>query len=872
MRHRFALSAVLYTTLLGTLVGCVPRWKSHVEVDRVPLGKVVVYRNGVAYYERRAQVQGGKLTVRVPRDRVDDFLKSLTVTDVATSRPLPVSFQRRQAGDAAVIDMELDVGGAAGTGKVADVLMTYVTDAAAWKPSYRLVLGGDQTMLEGWAIVDNLSGEDWKDVVVGVGSSSAMSFRYDLWSVRTVEREQLAADEQFAVAPPSAVSPYGGTMPGGGEGPSQNLLVLDGEEIRDVANLPMTGLPAPLPPPPPVISTATAPTAVRTSAETGAIAGVVKDKKTGEALAGVTVVVTSGDQTQTAITDDDGAYQLTELSPGSYRAAFYYNDTMIERPGIAVAVRKVTPLYQKIDTAGTSGETITIEDRPPMIDPTSTSHGITITKDYTQNGPRPGRTFAATLGTAAGSSGDSYGTSFSGSASLENYDVDGATGEVVAKDPYAGIAMGDEKLGKIAPTLIKSRQYVVVEGCAAPGEPDAQGRSLARANVVRNQLIDAGVSPGRVRAVGKGTGAAKASVQLLTETAPAASTGGGPRRAADVSDAQPVGESHFDSRTPMTVGDGSSAMVSVLREITSGREVYLYDGDGERGNARFAFKSVRLINPTDSTLEAGPVTVYGAGRYIGEGLTEPIAPHAAVVVPYALDRQIVVDRSADTADELAQLVTVQRGILTAEVQHVRTTSLTITSRLRTASTVYVRHAIEPGWILLDQPLPTERIGDALLVEVALAAGQTLTVELREATPMTRQLELGAAATLDLLQVFVKSERPTAELRAQLQAVLGVHRQLFDTVDKIDSLRERAGEYRARATELAGQLASLRKVKTAASLSRQLADKALDISTRLQDTTIAIVDAQEQVMLLRVEFQDALAELRLPDAMAVASRP
>ena len=418
MRHRFALSAVLYTTLLGTLVGCVPRWKSHVEVDRVPLGKVVVYRNGVAYYERRAQVQGGKLTVRVPRDRVDDFLKSLTVTDVATSRPLPVSFQRRQAGDAAVIDMELDVGGAAGTGKVADVLMTYVTDAAAWKPSYRLVLGGDQTMLEGWAIVDNLSGEDWKDVVVGVGSSSAMSFRYDLWSVRTVEREQLAADEQFAVAPPSAVSPYGGTMPGGGEA-SQNLLVLDGEEIRDVANLPMTGLPAPLPPPPPVISTATAPTAVRTSAETGAISGVVKDKKTGEALAGVTVVVTSGDQTQTAITDDDGAYQLTELSPGSYRAAFYYNDTMIERPGIAVAVRKVTPLYQKIDTAGTSGETITIEDRPPMIDPTSSRSGKKISMRSTF--------FSCAIEMTRGSSGSL--------ASRMTSPVDGSTTSVAAKAP-----------------------------------------------------------------------------------------------------------------------------------------------------------------------------------------------------------------------------------------------------------------------------------------------------------------------------------------------------------------------------------------------------------------------------------------------------
>ncbi len=229
MRH--CLSA----SLIAALAGCAPHGLRHVAVDKVPLGKVVVYRNGVAFYERRAQVDGGKLTVRVPRERVDDFLKSLTVVDARTQTPLPVSFPRRQADDAPVIDMQLDVGGV--VGDRAEVVMTYVTDAAAWKPSYRLVLGGadDTAMLEGWAVVDNLSGEDWRDVVVGVGSSSAMSFRYDLWSVRTVDRAELSPEQAFAIAPPTAVSPYGGTA--GPQVAAQNVLTLDADEIRGNATL-----------------------------------------------------------------------------------------------------------------------------------------------------------------------------------------------------------------------------------------------------------------------------------------------------------------------------------------------------------------------------------------------------------------------------------------------------------------------------------------------------------------------------------------------------------------------------------------------------------------------------------------------------------
>ncbi len=738
MRHCLSLSL-----LLAALAACGPRSLRHVTVDKVPLGKVVVYRNGVAFYERRAQVAGGKLTVRVPRERVDDFLKSLTVVDARTQTPLPVSFPRRQADDAPVIDMQLDVGGV--VGDRADVVMTYVTDAAAWKPSYRLVLGDDDAaMLEGWAVVDNLSGEDWKDVVVGVGSSSAMSFRYDLWSVRTVDRAELSPEEAFAIAPPTAVSPYGGSA--GPQAAEQNVLTLDAEEIRGNA---------------------------------------------------------------------------------------------------------------------------------------------TLTEDYTKNIP-VGRTFESVLGTAAGTQDDGLGVAFSGSSSLENtYVVDGvntpggaptidaaSTRQGVTlqppPDPYAPVKLGDEKLGQVSSALIKQRQYVVVQGYAAPGERDGDKVALERANLVRNQLIDAGVAPGRVRVASGGVGA-RAAVAILTEAAPAEAAARA-ASVADTSDAAPVGESLFSSGTPMTVGDGTSAMVSVLRAKTTGREAYLYDGLGERGNARFAFKAVRLENPTDSTLEAGPITVYGEGRYVGEGLTDAVAPHAAVVIPYALDRQIVVDAGGGTHDELSRLLTLERGILTAEVQHIRTRTLTVTSRLRSPSTVYVRHAIEPGWTLLDTKLPIERVGDALLVAVELGAGETKQIELREATPLTRRLELGASDTLDQLAVYVQSDRPTPALKKQLEAILAIHRELFDTVDKIASLRERAAEYRDRQAELTGQLMSLRKVKTAAALSTQLAEKAADMATRLQATTLAIVDAQDRIMLMRVQFADALSELHLADVSTIAAAP
>src|ERR1043165_2929413 len=172
------LAGFLFT---AALAACGPKHATFVKVDDVSLGRVVIYRNGVAFYERRATVEGGTLTVSVPRDRVDDFLKSLTVVDAISRKPLPISIPREQASDGAYLGMKLRLP----TKDKADVVLTYVTESPAWKPSYRVVVGDKgKVMLEGWAVVDNTSGEDWKGVIVGVGSGSRLAFKYAPWGAR----------------------------------------------------------------------------------------------------------------------------------------------------------------------------------------------------------------------------------------------------------------------------------------------------------------------------------------------------------------------------------------------------------------------------------------------------------------------------------------------------------------------------------------------------------------------------------------------------------------------------------------------------------------------------------------------------------------
>ncbi len=734
--------------LAVALSACAARG-SYVSVDKVALGRVVIYRNGVAFYERRATVTDGTLTVRVPRERVDDFLKSLTVVDASTNQPLAVAIPRDRTEDGSSLVMTMQLP----TKATAKVVLTYVTEAPAWKPSYRVVVGDKgKVMLEGWAIVDNTSGEDWKGVMVGVGASSALSFKYDLWSVRQVQRATLQSEEKFAVAPPSGMSPYqqGTTIDAGATG-EQLLTDIGDDEIRRPAGHP--------------------------------------------------------------------------------------------NPSVAIPISGTTEVVSSIQAAP-----------PPM--PSAHGGGYRFEKKAAGNDD-------------ADEDGDDDSTAdVASSKSSAHHTRPHKERKVVD----TRVATGDAKMKSIAPSIVHSNKTIVIESFADANGPQANEIADDRANLVRNQLIDEGVPPARIKIVKKLEANASAHVRLVAEAGPAEQQQGQNGAKADDTDAEPVGESHFASSQPMTVAKDSSAMVSMVRGETDGEVVYLYDAESERGNAHFAFRAVRFRNPTDSTLETGPVTVYGNERFIGEGLTEPIAPKSSAVVPFALDRQVLIERQDSEEDKIAKLVTLERGVLTAEVQHIRRQTLNVTNRLPQPARVYIRHTINKGWTLVDAPPKFERVGDAHLFEVDLQPGEAKSVRIEEATPMQRTLDLNANASLEMMKLYVDAPEASVELRDQLKKLLGFHKSLVDLGEQQTSLRRRLSDYRERMDELHGQIVTLQAVKTGGDLMSHLKDKMRDISDRVQKATIAVVDTEEKAMLLRVQFQDALAELSLDDVTKPTSVP
>lgn len=78
------------------------------------------------------------------------------------------------------------------------VRVAYIVEVPVWKASYRLTLGADpatpKAALQGWAVVENLSGQDWKDVDLTLVSGRPVAFRQALYNAYYVTRPEVPVE------------------------------------------------------------------------------------------------------------------------------------------------------------------------------------------------------------------------------------------------------------------------------------------------------------------------------------------------------------------------------------------------------------------------------------------------------------------------------------------------------------------------------------------------------------------------------------------------------------------------------------------------------------------------------------------------------
>jgi hypothetical protein len=83
------------------------------------------------------------------------------------------------------------------------VRVGYVTASPMWKTSYRLEVQKDKLFLQGWAIVENTTDQDWNNVRLGLVSGRPISFKMDLYEPLFVPRPVVEPELFASLRPPN---------------------------------------------------------------------------------------------------------------------------------------------------------------------------------------------------------------------------------------------------------------------------------------------------------------------------------------------------------------------------------------------------------------------------------------------------------------------------------------------------------------------------------------------------------------------------------------------------------------------------------------------------------------------------------------------
>jgi hypothetical protein len=124
------------------------------------------------------------------------------------------------------------------------VRVAYIVEVPVWKASWRLTLPGDPTAtrarLQGWATVENMSGQDWKDIELTLVSGRPVAFRQALYEAYYVTRPEVP------------IEVAGRLMPGVDRGGVQvEERAKSAPQPADRAGRPQGAATTAMPPPPP---------------------------------------------------------------------------------------------------------------------------------------------------------------------------------------------------------------------------------------------------------------------------------------------------------------------------------------------------------------------------------------------------------------------------------------------------------------------------------------------------------------------------------------------------------------------------------------------------------------------------------------------
>ncbi|MEP7364658.1 MAG: carboxypeptidase regulatory-like domain-containing protein [Acidobacteriota bacterium] len=524
-------------------------------------------------------------------------------------------------------DLRQMVVSTSGTGE-RDLFVSYISEVPVWKTTYRLVLNAAKDakpLLQGWAIIDNTVGEDWKNVQLSLVAGAPQSFIQRLSQPYFARRPEVGLPEAYNPSPQTY----------------QATLMLGNAQL----------------------------------------AGTVRDQS-GATIAGAQVraLTASGEQLAAATTDANGNYSFNGLPEG---------DVRIEVSQRGFKTKLMTGLQ--------------VHNGRPM--------NNTIQLDV------------------------------------------GAVAETVEVRATASTMQTE--------TAMISGSY-----SRSAGNNSALGRN----NTLGGSGRGSGVGSGMGGGVGTGSGGGFY----------AASAGLTPQ-----ANAQELGDLfEYKLKTPVTIAKNQSALVPIVNASVEAEKVSIWSSSIGGPRAR---RGVWLNNTSGATLDGGSFTVIDDDAFAGEGLLDPIRPAERRLIAYATDLALNASSRQESQQQRIARVLLKKGVLTFQSEVRESTIYTFRNEDTHSRMVIVEHPVRTTYKQRGGPEPVETTTQFKRYRLEVPVKQTAALTIEEARPLSSTL---AISKLDSKQLalYVKDGTIIPAMEQSLRRILAA-RDVVNGLKTQNSLRE-----------------------------------------------------------------------------------
>ena len=219
----------------------------------------------------------------------------------------------------------------------------------------------------------------------------------------------------------------------------------------------------------------------------------------------------------------------------------------------------------------------------------------------------------------------------------------------------------------------------------------------------------------------------------------------------------------------VTLKKNQSALVPIAQTEIEAERVSLWNGATGASSGR-PVRALWLKNTSPLTLDGGSFSVLEKEVFAGEGLVDAIKPGERRLLSYATDLGLLVEAQPISIPQHVTRVKIAKGtmILVSELQQ-RTVYL-VRNQDKDARTLVVEHATRPGWTLAKGTKePDERAVGAYRFRMEVASKATGSLPVEEVSTLENRYQLSDLSN-EQIQLFVDQRSINAEMKQALDKI------------------------------------------------------------------------------------------------------